>query len=56
MSNLKLFKELGEDEQRQLTSFKIYFDAKIPKLAREKCLSELKKLKSIVLCQQKQLL
>ena len=39
-------KELGEiDEGKdELSSLKIYTDAKMPKHAKEKCLSELKKL------------
>ena len=53
MSSLKLFKkELGEiDEGKdELTSIsKAINDAKMPKQAKEKCLSELKKLKSMSL-------
>ena len=49
-------KELGEiDEGKdELTNIsKAIANAKMPKLAKEKCLSELKKLKSIVLCRQR---
>ena len=51
-------KELGEiDEGKdEVTSIaKAINKAKMPKFAREKCLSELKKLKSMALCLQKQL-